>query len=460
MLADLTPLRAYPAYRRLWAGETVSTIGTQITTTAVAVQVYDITGSSFLVGLASLVALVPLVGFGLIGGAIADSVDRRRLALLTSGGLAAVSAGLVLFALARHGQSHGHVAGGGDAPGVGAGLGAVWPLLLLVAAQSGLAAVDGPARRAMTPNLVALRDLPAATALTQIGFTAAMTVGPLIAGTSIAAGGYPLAYGLDLVTFAAALYGLFRLPAMPPAAPAPPDPSAPPAVRAAAVTSRRRVASVGEGLRFLRGQPVLMMTFVVDIIAMVFGMPRALFPELARTQFGGGSTTAGLMYSAVAAGALLGAGLSGPLGRVRRQGAAVVAAIVVWGGAIAAFGLVHNIALAVLLLAVAGAADLVSAVFRTSILNVATPDALRGRLQGVFLVVVAGGPRIGDLESGTAASLVSPAFSVVSGGLACIGGVLAAAVAVPALVRYDATTAVAEAERAAVAVPPAGAAPS
>ncbi|WP_235433776.1 MFS transporter [Protofrankia coriariae] len=190
------------------------------------------------------------------------------------------------------------------------------------------------------------------------------------------------------------------------------------------------------------------MTFVVDIIAMIFGMPRALFPELARTQFGGGATTASVLYSAVAAGALLGAGLSGPLGRVNRQGRAVVVAIVVWGGAIAGFGLTHSLAVGVPLLALAGAADMVSAIFRTAILNVATPDAMRGRLQGVFLVVVAGGPRIGDLEAGSAAALVSPAFSVVSGGLVCVGGVLVATAIAPALLRYDAQKAIADAEAA------------
>jgi MFS family permease len=417
VLADISPLRAYPAFRRLWAGQTITAIGFQITATAVPLQVYDLTHSSFRVGLVSLVALVPLIAFGLFGGAVADAVDRRRLALATSGGLAAVSAALLLFALT--------------------GPTTAWPLFGLVAVQSALLAVDGPARRAIIPNLVPLRDMPAATALGQIGWNAAATTGPLIAGVSVAAGGYVLAYALDLITFAAALYGLGRLPAMPPTGGG----------------RRAGAASVGEGLRFLGGQRVILMTFVVDVIAMVFGMPRALFPELAETQFGGGTTSAGFLYSAVAAGALLGAGLSGPLGRVNRQGLAVVAAIVVWGGAIAGFGLTHDVVVAVVLLAVAGAADMVSAVYRNSILNVATPDAMRGRLQGVFLVVVTGGPRLGDLEAGSVASLASPTFSVVSGGIASITAVLLAAAAVPALVRYDAREAIERAERPAVAGP-------
>ncbi|WP_131744680.1 MFS transporter [Frankia sp. Cppng1_Ct_nod] len=411
VLTDIGPLRAYPAYRRMWSGETISAIGSMITTTAVPLQVYAITSSSFAVGLTGLVALVPLVAFGMFGGAISDAVDRRRLALVTSSGLAAVSIGLLVLALA---DVH-----------------AVWPLFALVAVQSALMSVDQPARRSMMPSLVPLRELPAATTLQQIGWNTALTAGPLLAGVTVAASGFTLAYGVDVVTFAAALYALARLPAMPPQGGG----------------TRADVASVVEGLRFLRGQPVVLMTFVIDIIAMIFGMPRALFPELAGSQFGGGTQTAGLLYSAVAAGALTGAVVGGWFGRVRRQGLAVVISVLAWGTAIAGFGLVHNLFVGVLLLAAAGAADMVSAVFRNSMLNVATPDAMRGRLQGVFIVVVAGGPRLGDLEAGTAAAVVSPTFSVVSGGLACIVGVGLLAAAVPSFIRYDSAAAVAAAER-------------
>jgi MFS family permease len=411
LLADISPLREHPAYRRLWVGETVSALGSQITATAVLLQVFAVTRSSFQVGLVSLVALVPLVAGGLFGGAIVDAVDRRRLAMITSVGLAAVSAAFLLLTL------------------VGAVDDVAWPLMCLVAVQSALLAADQPARRAMTPNLIPLEHLPAASALAQIGGTAAGVFGPLIAGVTVAAGGFSIAYAVDLVTFAAPLYGLARLPAMPPRG----------GGRGAGV------ASVAEGLRFLRGQPVLLMTFVVDLIAMVFGMPRALFPALAEGRFGGGSATAGAMYSAVAVGSLLAAGLSGPLGGVRRQGLAVVVSIALWGGAIAGFGLAHDIALALALLAFAGAADMVSSILRNAILNVATPDEMRGRLQGVFLVVVTGGPRLGDLEAGSVAAVTSPAFSVVSGGLAGIGCLLLATAAIPALIRYDAKVAVAQA---------------
>ncbi|SNQ49676.1 conserved membrane hypothetical protein [Frankia canadensis] len=407
LLADVSPLRDHPAYRRLWLGETISSLGSQITATAVLLQVFAVTRSSFQVGLVGVVGLVPLVVGGLFGGAIVDAVDRRRLAILTSGGLAAIS--LAFLALTA--------TGGVDT--------VVWPLFCLVAAQSALVAIDQPARRAMAPSLVPLESLPAASALSQIGGTIAQVGGPMIAGLAVAVGGFSCAYTVDLATFAAPLYGLARLAAMPPAG----------GGRAAGV------ASVGEGLRFLRGQKVLLMTFVVDIIAMVFGMPRALFPELAETHFHGGSTTAGAMFSAVAVGSLIAAGLSRPLGEIRRQGVAVVVAIALWGGAIAGFGLVHTLAAGLLLLALAGAADMVSAILRNAILNVTTPDEMRGRLQGVFLVVVTGGPRLGDLEAGGAAAAVSPGFSVVSGGLACIGALAVSCVAVPALVRYDARAA-------------------
>ncbi|HMA46889.1 MAG TPA: MFS transporter [Frankiaceae bacterium] len=402
LLADVTPLRRYPAYRRLWFGETVAAVGSQLTVVAVAVQVFALTGSSFAVGLLGLVAVGPLVAGGLLGGAVADAADRRRLAVTTSVGLALTS--LVLVAQAA------------------AGLDQVWLLYVVVAAQSALAAVNQPTRRAIVPRLLPAAQIPAATALSQIGWNVALATGPLLAGVAIAASGVGVAYGLDAASFLAALYGLARLPPMPPEGGG----------------RRAGVASVLEGLRYLRGRRVVLMTFVVDLVAMVFGMPRALFPQLAVDQFGGGPRTVGVLYSAVAAGALVGALLGGWFGRVRRQGLAVLVAVAVWGAAIVGFGLARALAVGVLLLAVAGGADMVSAVFRTSILQTATPDAMRGRLQGVFIVVVTGGPRLGDLEAGAAAALVSPTFSVVSGGLACVGGVLLIAALVPAFACYDA----------------------
>jgi len=385
----------------MWAGEAISMIGTQLTATAIPLQVYEITHSSFAVGLTGLVAIFPMIAGGLFGGAVSDAVDRRRLVVATSSGLSLIS--LALFVLALR------------------GLATVWPLYLIVGVQSALTAVDSPSRRAIIPNLVPPEILPAALGLEQVGFNTGLTFGPLLAGLAVAGGGFELAYGLDAVSFLAAVYGTLRLPSM----------------RPAGGGTKAGLASVADGLRFLRGQPVVMMTFVVDLLAMIFGMPRALFPQIAHTQFGGGPRTAGFLYSAVAAGALLGAAVGGWFGRVRRQGLAVLVAVAAWGAAIALFGLTHHLALGLVLLAAAGAADMVSAVFRVAILNTATPDGMRGRLQGVFIVVVAGGPRLGDLEAGVTASLVSPGFSVVSGGLACVVGVAALAAAVPSFRRYD-----------------------
>jgi len=399
---DVSPLREHPAYRRLWWGEAVSFIGSQMTSVALALQVYDITRSSFAVGLLGLFALVPLVGLGLYGGAVADAVDRRRLLLRTQLGLAGSS-----VLLAAH---------------AAAGLDQVWVLYLLMASVSGFFALNTPARRAVTPRLLPVDKLPAAGALSQVLWSFGMVVGPLLAGVLVGAAGYTWVYAIDAASFAFAISAVAALPPMPPEGGG----------------TRAGLASVVEGLRFLRTRQVLLMTFLVDLNAMVFGMPRALFPALAATRFGGGSSVTGLLFAAPAIGALVGALCGGWFGRIRRQGLAVLVSVAAWGVAIALFGLTTTLWLALVLLAVAGAADMVSAVFRTTILQAATPDAMQGRLNGVFIVVVAGGPRLGDLEAGAAASLVSLEFSVVSGGVACIAGVALLAALMPRFARYDA----------------------
>lgn len=399
---DLSPIRDHPAYRRLWWGEAVSIVGSQMTTVALALEVYDITGSSFAVGLLGLFALVPLIVLGLYGGAIADAVDRRRLLLQTHVGLV-VTSGVLAVQAALH-------------------LRQVWLLYLLMAATSGLFALTSPARRAVTPRLLPRDALPAAAALSQVLFSFGMVAGPLVAGVVVGTVGYAWVYAIDAASFAFAIAAIAALPALPPEGGG----------------TKAGLASVIEGLRFLRSRRVLLMTFLVDINAMVFGMPRALFPALAATTFRGGSSVTGLLFAAPAVGALLGALFSGWSGRIRRQGLAVLVAVAMWGAAITGFGLTSALWLACVLLAVAGAADMVSAVFRTAILQAATPDAMLGRLNGVFIVVVAGGPRLGDIEAGAVATLVSPRFSVVSGGLACIAGVVLLAALVPRFARYDA----------------------
>lgn len=399
---DTTPLRESPEFRRLFFGDSISTIGTQMTAVAVPVQVYDLTHSSFAVGVASVAALVPLIVFGLVGGAIADAMDRRKLLLTSSSLLACVSALLFLQAVL--------------------GLKQVWLLYVLVFLQAALFAVDSPARRSIIPRLLPDRQIAAAATLSWVMFGFATILGPLVAGALIGVVGLSSAYAIDALSFAAALVAAASIRAIPPAGGG----------------TKAGLASVLDGLRFLRARPVLLMAFAVDINAMVFGMPRALFPSLAVNRFHGGPGSVGLLYAAPAIGTLLGSLFGGWTSRVRRQGFAVLVAVAVWGVAIVAFGLSSAMWLAVVALAVAGAADTISAVFRTAIQQVATPDEMRGRLSGVFIAVVAGGPRLGDFEAGVVASLASPQFSVVSGGLACVVGVVVLGLAVPAFARYEA----------------------
>ena len=411
LFADLTPLRVSAPYRRLWASLGISNIGQQMTSVAVGLQVYDMTHSSLMVGLVGLFQLVPLVGFGLYGGTLSDAFDRRKVGLLTATGLWACS---VIFLT----QSMLHVD-------------SVALLYLIVAIQSAFFAVGNPARQAIIPRLVPRDLLPAANALGMVTWNIGFTLGPLIGGLLVAASGtVTTAYAVDVLAFGIVVWAMFRLPGLPPI------------VVPGAERPRAGWAAVKEGFVFLKGKLNLQMTFYEDIVAMVFGMPRALFPAIAGNWYGGSTRNValvlGLLSAAPAFGALISGVLSGPLGRVRLQGRAIVAAIVVWGAAITAFGLVRWLPLALLLLAVAGAADNVSAVFRSTILQAATPDEYRGRLQGVFTVVVAGGPRLGDVEAGAVAALFGEAFSVVSGGVMCIVLALGLAAKYPGFAKYDA----------------------
>jgi MFS family permease len=396
LLADLTPLRVSPQYRQLWAGLSLANVGTQLAVVAIGLQVYDLTGSNFSVGLVGLFALVPLVLLGLYGGAVVDAHDRRLVAMLASVGLWVVA---VLIAA----QAWMH-------------LNNVWLLYWLVAAQSACFAINNPARSAILPRLLPIDLLPAANALQSLSWNLGFTVGPLLAGLMIGRWGYGIAYTVDAVGLAIAIWTLFRLPSLPPEG----------------KVRRAGLHSVLEGLRFLGTRPNVRMTFAVDMAAMVLAQPRALFPAVGAVLLGGGATTVGFLASAVALGSMLAAMLSGPLGHVRRQGLVTSWAVACWGLSIAAFGVVLGVAprpapgevspwlwLAALALAVAGAADAISAVFRMTILQAATPDAMRGRLQGVFIVVVAGGPRFGDLLSGAAADALSVPVSAAGGGLLC-----------------------------------------
>lgn len=400
---DTRPLAIAP-YRRLLVGQGTSFIGSMLTQVAVPVEVYAITRSSLYVGLVGLAGLVPIVVFGLYGGAIADVVDRRRLYL----GASVVTWVVTLALLAQ----------------TLLGVDSVWLILGLVVVQSAAFATSSSARGAIIPRIVPLDLVPAANTLNFTIGNVGQVLGPLLAGLVIAlpgpVSGFAYAYAIDAVLFTAALWSALRLP------PVPPDRTGP--------ATRPGLREVLEGLAFIARHPVLVMSFVVDIVAMVLAMPRALFPAVADERFGG---QVGPLYAAIAIGSVLAGLSSGWIGRVRRQGRALVVAIVGWGVAVALAGLAHQLWLAVALLAVAGAADLVSAVYRQTILQTYAPDELRGRMQGVFTAVVAGGPRLGDVRAGATAAATGVTVSWVGGGIACALVVLVVGVAVRSFWTYD-----------------------
>ncbi|HEX5094887.1 MAG TPA: MFS transporter, partial [Acidimicrobiia bacterium] len=337
-------------------------------------------------------------------GPVIDRHDRRLILLGAQSGLAVASA--ILLGGALMGSP---------------------PLALVFGAaalNAGLQSVAMPTRSAMTPNLVPIETLPSATALNQVMWNTAMVVGPALGGVIVATAGLEWAYGIDLCTYAVAIVFVWLLRSQVPER----DPDA---------EEERGWSAVLAGFRYLRGKRVVQSTFTVDIVAMVFGMPRALFPILAREQFGGGPEIVGYLFAAPAFGALLGALGSGWVSRIQRQGLAILVAVTLWGAGIVGFGLSGDmLGPALVFLAIAGAADVISAVFRSTIQLTTTPDALRGRLSAFNILVVAGGPRLGDFEAGQVAALFSPTASVVSGGLFCIGGVAIIATLVPRFARW------------------------
>ncbi|WP_104086481.1 MFS transporter [Arthrobacter sp. GMC3] len=420
ILADITPLRESPAFRRLWIGNGLSSIGTQLTVVAVSLEIYDLTGSTLSVGMLGLVALIPLVFAGLYGGSIADAHDRRKVALYSSTVLWLVTICIALQAWL--------------------GLGNIWILYGLIAVQSAAAGVNGSARSAIVPRLVRPALLPSANALSMIVMGLGTTIGPLMAGILVANVGYGWTYTVDVLTFTASLWALFKLPPLPPLA-----------REGGGEVQRAGLKSVLEGFAFLGSRKNLRMTFLVDMCAMVFALPRALLPAIGAVWLGGGEQTAGILLASIAAGSFLAALFSGPLGGVRRQGLAVVWSITLWGAAIVglggtvlAGGHTHDgvtspwLVGAVAALVVAGVADTISSVFRSTILQSATPDHLRGRLQGIFVVVVTGGPRLGDVFSGSMGQWRGEGWAAVIGGLLCIAAVWGLALWQRGFLRYDA----------------------
>jgi MFS family permease len=395
---DLRPLGRRD-FRLLFAGQLVSFLGSQITAVAVPFQLYQMTHSPLAVGALGVVELVPLLGFAFLGGALADALDRRRMVLLTELVFTLTSALLLANALL-------------PAP-------RLWAIYGLGALQAGLYALQRPSLDALLPRLVPSEEIVAAGALTGLRGTAGLLVGPAVAGVLIALFGLPVAYAVDVLSFAVSLAALALMRAVPPPLDA----------------ERPSVRRVVEGIRYAARRPDLLGTYAVDLVAMFFGMPNALFPALAAGL--GGPAVLGLLYAAPAAGSMIAFGTSGWTGRVHRQGWGVILAATAWGVAIAALGFARSLPLALLTLAVAGGADAVSGIFRMSIWNRTIPDSLRGRMASIELLSFASGPLLGNAEAGAVATLFSVPVSIVSGGLLCVAGCLVCALLLPGFREFD-----------------------
>jgi MFS family permease len=397
------PLR-HVAYRRLFIGQSIASLGLQFTAVAVPVQMFALTRSSLWVGLLGVASLVPLVLFALWGGAVADAMDRRVLLLVAS--LLMWASTIVLFGLTA------------------AGIASPVLLLVLTSVQSMGFGASATTRGAIIPRLVDVTDISSANALGSTSINVSMTLGPLLAGLLVKDAHFAAAYAVDALAFTVALWAALRLPALRP-------------LTRDDGPVRVGWRDIGAGLAYIAHTPVLWLSFAVDVAAMVLALPRALFPQVANERYGSGSI--GLLYAAIAVGSVLAGLSSGWIARVRRQGLALVVAVVLWGLAVGASGLARSLWLAVVLLAVGGAADLVSAVYRQTILQTYAPDELQGRMQGVFFAVVAGGPRLGDLRAGLTAAFVGPTVAWAGGGIAAAVVATALALAFPALRRYPST---------------------
>jgi MFS family permease len=395
---DVGPLRRHPELRKLFVAQTSSGFGSYMTRVTVPYEVYRLTHSTFMVGVLGAVEFVAIVVMALVGGALADAADRRRMVLFTQAMSGLCVAVLLIDVLT---------------------VGWLWPLFVGAGGLAAFYGLERPSLDAMIPRLVEREELPATSALWWGGMNLAGIAGPALGGVLIAAAGAGLAFAVDLGTFVVGFVALAAMRAMP----APEDAVAP------------SLRSVGEGLRFARSRPVLLGTYIVDINAMFFGMPMALFPAFANRL--GGPGVLGLLYAAPSMGAVAASVTSGWAGRVRRHGRAIVYAAAAWGVFIALAGVARTAWLAIVLIALAGAADMVSGLFRSTIWNTTIPDNLRGRLAGIEMISYTSGPLLGQVESGAVASLAGVRASFVSGGILCVAGCTAAAVALPALWAYE-----------------------
>ena len=398
---DLTPIRRYPAFRRLWFGQGISFVGTEIAEVALAYQMYQLTGSKLAVGLISLTHLVPLLTLTVIGGAIADAVDRKKLMLVQQVGMIVGSLGLAANAATDHPR--------------------VWALYVFQLVISSSFSLGAGAQRSMTPQLVDETNFLSASALNSVTSQLGAVVGPALAGVLLKFVELKWVYLGDSLSYAAAIVAVALLPRL----------------VAREDADRPSLASIAAGFRYVRSQPVILGFFLVDTNAMIFGMPSALFAPVASDRFGDPALV-GYLYMAPAAGALLVSLLSGPLRHVRRQGLGVIVSAALWGVAICMFGFAQQFWLVLILLGIAGFGDQISAILRSVMLYRITPREMLGRVSGIEFMQVAAAPSIGNLEAGALANATSLRVSIVSGGLACVIGCLALAAAFPALRRYDA----------------------
>jgi len=406
LLPDLSPLRRHRSFRLLWFGQLVSNVGTQMRLVALPYQIYVLTGSPFHVGLLGLFQAIPLISLPLLGGVLADRADRRRVLIATQSGLAACSLALALATQL----------GSTD----------LWILYALTAVSASFSAFDQPARGSLVPTLVERSELPAAIALNQMLYQTAAIVGPAIGGLVIASFGVAAAYWVDTITFGAAIAAAIAIKAP----------------RQVVAVPQSIVESLVEGVMYVLRQRLLFSTMVLDLAAMFFGSIRALMPFYAEQIFKVGAAGLGLLFAAPGVGALIAVLTSGWVSRVRRPGVAVLVAVCVWGIAIAAFGLMTEelFLLGLVLLAIAEAADVLSAIFRHTILQGVVREELRGRLTAMNGLFVIGGPNLGQVRAGAVAALASPPFAVLSGGLLCVLSAIAVAFWAPELPRYDRTT--------------------
>lgn len=399
LLLDTRPLRSSAPFHRVWAGGVLSTVGGQLAVVAVLQQTWELTSSPVAVGAIGLAQAVPMVVFGMVGGVLADAVDRRRLVLGTTLGQMAAAGLLAAQAFA--------------------GLDSLAVLLGLVALQSACGALGAPARRTFAARLLPADQVGAGLALFNLGFQVSMLVGPAIAGVVAARWGVGACYAVDTLTFVAALYGVVRLPALPPDG----------------AGTRPGLAAVVAGWRFIAGRPVLAGAFLTDLIATVLAMPIALFPVVNSERFGGDPQTLGLFLSAIAVGGIVAGLASGAVTRSGRPGLIMLVAAGVWGVALAGFGMAPNPWQALGCLAVAGAADTISVISRGALVQLVTPDAYRGRVTAVEDIVGMAGPYLGNFRAGVVAGATNAGVAAVSGGVMCVLGIAAVALTTPALRR-------------------------